>query len=113
MADAAADRIAAICNDLEAEHAALDERVAGIDDGAWTTPTPAVGWSVRDQISHLAFYDDKARLAMTDASAFAQHLEAVTGGAAPPDTELGRSVAPAALLSAWRQGRADLMTAAR
>src|SRR3954462_14839312 len=113
MADAAADRITAICNDLEAEHAALDARVASIDDAAWTIPTPAEGWTVRDQISHLNYFDDKACLAMTDAEAYAKHRDELMSGGAPPDTDRGPPVAPAELLAAWRQGRAELLTTAR
>ena len=109
----AADRIAAICNDLEAEHAALDARVAGIADAAWTTPTPAEGWTIRDQISHLNYFDDKACLAMTDADGFAKHRDELMSGGAPPDTELGRTAAPAELLAAWRQGRSELLATAR
>ena len=44
----------AICKDLADEHAVLDSIVADIDDAAWDTQTPAEGWTVRDEISHLA-----------------------------------------------------------
>jgi len=108
-----ADRIAGICADLEAEHTALDARVAGIDDLAWETQTPAEGWAVRDQISHLHYFDGTAVLAMTDPDAFAAHMtELLTAGAAP-DVDRGRSVAPTVLLSEWRSGRAALLSAIR
>ena len=61
----------AICDDLAAEHAALDALVCDLPTRPGSAPTPAEGWAVRDQISHLWFFDDTARLAVTDADAFA------------------------------------------
>jgi uncharacterized protein (TIGR03084 family) len=109
-----ADRIIGICADLEAEHSALDTRVADIDDSAWETPTPADGWAVRDQISHLNYFDGTAVLAMTDPDAFEAHMaELLSTVAAGPDTERGRSISPTELLSEWRHGRAGLLAAIR
>ena len=59
-----------LCRDLEAEHAVLDAAVAGLPDAGWDTTTPAEGWSVRDQISHLAFFDDEATTAASDPDRF-------------------------------------------
>jgi uncharacterized protein (TIGR03084 family) len=103
--------------ELAAEHQALDERVAGIDADAWAGPTPAAGWAVRDQISHLTYFDGKARLALTDPDRFAAHLAAdgaALGGGAhadTPDVVLGRTVPPAELLADWRAGRTALLEA--
>jgi uncharacterized protein (TIGR03084 family) len=36
----------------------------------WGRPTPAAGWNIHDQVSHLAFFDDAARLAATDPGEF-------------------------------------------
>jgi len=55
-----------ICDDLEAEHDALDALVSGLGPEGWDTPTPAEGWAVRDQITHLAGTDVAARWAVTD-----------------------------------------------
>lgn len=43
----------------------------------WSLPTPAPGWSIQDQISHLAFFDDTARLAMTDPERFRREADAL------------------------------------
>ena len=48
----------ALADDLRAETAALDELLAGAGDDRWSTATPAVGWTVLDQVTHLAFFDD-------------------------------------------------------
>jgi uncharacterized protein (TIGR03083 family) len=41
-----------------------------LDDAEWDRPTPAPGWAIRDQISHLAYFDDAATLAATDPDRF-------------------------------------------
>ncbi|HEX7166900.1 MAG TPA: TIGR03084 family metal-binding protein [Acidimicrobiales bacterium] len=106
-------RTDAILADLAAEHDALDERVAALDDERWTTPTPAEGWAVRDQISHLNYFDDKAKLALTDPDAFRAHVEDLFSGRTPVgDTDLGRTGRHDELLEAWRRDRRALVDAA-
>ncbi|OBY29184.1 MULTISPECIES: maleylpyruvate isomerase N-terminal domain-containing protein, partial [Mycobacteriaceae] len=57
-----------VITDIEAETAALRGLVAPLTEGprGWDAPTPAVGWTIRDQISHLAFFDDVAVRSATD-----------------------------------------------
>lgn len=105
---------AQLVDDLAAEHLALDENVASLGATEWPTPTPAEGWTIADSISHLAFFDHTARLALTDPDAFAAHLaEMASQAASEPDVALGRAGDPAALLRSWREGRAQLLDAAR
>jgi uncharacterized protein (TIGR03084 family) len=66
-----------LCDDLQAETADLERLVADLDRAGWATATPAEGWDVRDQIGHLAYFDDRARDAMTDREAFVAHREEV------------------------------------
>ena len=100
--------------ELAAECSALDERVGGLDPDGWTLPTPAEGWSIRDQVSHLAYFDGKAVLALSSPAAFAAHVAAdgaalaAGAGATTPDLVLGRTVSPTELLADWRAGRAAL-----
>lgn len=49
-----------IVDDLAAEQAALDDLVRNLDEEQWAIPSPAAGWNVRDEIAHLAFFDDVA-----------------------------------------------------
>jgi len=44
--------------ELAAEHADLDAILSGLNDDRWLTPTPAEGWDIRDQVSHLADTND-------------------------------------------------------
>jgi uncharacterized protein (TIGR03084 family) len=60
----------ALCRDVVAEHDDLRTILVGIPEEDWERPTPAAGWTVRDQISHLAYFDGAARLSMEDPDAF-------------------------------------------
>jgi uncharacterized protein (TIGR03084 family) len=50
----------ALAADLAAESAVTRALVAGLDEACWHTPTPAAGWDIADQISHLAYFDEVA-----------------------------------------------------
>ena len=52
---------------------ALDAVVDGLSTEQWQAPTPSPGWTVADQIGHLAYFDAAATLAMTDPDAFQAH----------------------------------------
>lgn len=68
--------MATVITDLAAETEAVVALVADLDPAAWATLTPAEGWTVTDQIGHLAYFDDKATLSATDAAGFAREMEA-------------------------------------
>ncbi len=92
-----------LADDLAAETAAVRAMVAGLDDAGWRTPTPAAGWTVADQISHLAFFDDAGIQSAADPQGFAAEMErAMTVGELDPDdlAERYRSLTGADLL-AW------------
>ncbi|MGE3285843.1 MAG: TIGR03084 family metal-binding protein [Pseudonocardia sp.] len=77
----------ALAADLAAESAVLREILAGFAPGGWTLPTPAEGWSVGDQVSHLAYFDDVAVQSATSPDAFrAYRDELVAAGGVSPDT---------------------------
>jgi len=99
----------ALCDDLAAEHQALDDIVAPLPAPQWDLPTPAPGWAIRDQVGHLAFFDRAAVLAATDESAFRTEADRMMGGGADPSVELGRSVGPPDLLELWRTGRTEMV----
>ena len=56
--------------DLRHESDRLIEQLNGLAYEQWGLATPAQGWSIQDQISHLAFFDDTARLALTEPDQF-------------------------------------------
>ena len=73
----------AICTDLAAEQQALDAIVADLDEPGWNTMTPADGWNIREQIRHLAYYENRARLAASDQNAFKQWISIAQAYAGP------------------------------
>ena len=104
----------AICNDLQDEHHALDDIVAAVPESSWDTSTPADGWTVRDQISHLWFFDQRAALALTDADGFAADTAwLMDAGGTDASVAPGREMSAADLLTAWRADRHRLIDVAR
>lgn len=62
--------LGAITRDAIAEHDDLRAILVGIAEEEWDRPTPAAGWTIRDQLSHLAYFDGAARQSMVDPDAF-------------------------------------------
>lgn len=104
----------AICDDLAAEHAALDAIVANIDEATWSTDTPAEGWDVKDTIVHLIQADMAASLAVTDADAFqAAKAEMMSGGGSLDYFATTEGKTGADVLALWRDERAKMLDAFR
>ena len=104
----------AICDDLASEHDALDAVVAELTEAQWSLPTPAPGWAIRDQISHLWFFDQRAALALRDPTAFAEDMKwLIASGGTDASVAACRNMTGAELLTAWRADRADLLALAR
>ena len=105
-----------LVDDLLAEHADLASVLSSCPAEAWDTATPAEGWLVRDQITHLAWFDALARTAITDPEALQAEAETLL---ARRDTymsevnEFGRDVPGPALLGWWTDERRSLAAAAR
>jgi uncharacterized protein (TIGR03084 family) len=107
-----------VIEDLAAEHLALDGVLAQMPDAEWELPTHAPSWLVRDQVTHLAHFDETARLAIVDRDRFRADAESARTGDSPAGYERrylarGRAMSPAALRARWRQASADLATASR
>jgi uncharacterized protein (TIGR03084 family) len=99
---------------LSAETADLDKLVAVLPAADWRRETPSPGWTIATQIAHLAWTDDIATLAATDAEGFATALQAALSDF---DGYVDRAAAdwatrpPAELLGVWRDGRRALAAA--
>ncbi len=100
-----------LCDDLADEQQALDIVVSGLDDEDWRRATPSDGWSIHDEIRHLAYFDDNAALAISDVKAFRSHAEDMISdmvAGRPVDLAPGREMTPAELVVWWRDKRNDL-----
>jgi uncharacterized protein (TIGR03084 family) len=60
----------AMAADVQAEHDDLERLLRALSEDQWDAPTAAPGWSVRDQVTHLAVFDDVARMAIEEPDAF-------------------------------------------
>ncbi|MEM7341103.1 MAG: TIGR03084 family metal-binding protein [Actinomycetota bacterium] len=102
-----------ICDDLAAEHAALDAVVAEIDEAQWNGATAAEGWDVKDTIVHLIQADMAATLAVVDADGFgvAKERMATQGFDGVFGDKGARSGAD--ILNWWRSERSQMIEAFR
>ena len=112
---------ASVNADLQAEQQALDAIVTELEPDQWELATPSERWSVRDQIGHLAFFDQTAAWAIADEERFRSSLNELSPAFAPdagPDVTdtltLGqfRDMSPDELLTDWRTNRTLLADAA-
>ncbi|MFC0863878.1 TIGR03084 family metal-binding protein [Sphaerimonospora cavernae] len=97
-----------VLEDLTADSDQLDRVVAGLDADQWNLPTPAPGWTIANQVAHLAFIFRLAATAASDAETF----EAMTAGAKGNfDGAVNAALkgyandTPEVLLSRWRAER--------
>ena len=97
--------------DLAAEADAFDSLVADIDPAQWQLPTPATGWTVADQVGHLAFVFTIAGLAAKEPDTFVAMTSKIGGKPGDFDRAVNGALAdyandpPEVLLSRWRDAR--------
>jgi uncharacterized protein (TIGR03084 family) len=99
---------------LDAETTSLTGVLDGLDASRWTAPTPSPRWTVADQVSHLAYFDEAATTAVADPARFAGYRdEALRLGTGLPDDVAARHRAtPPAQLLEWFVGARRAMVAA-
>ena len=54
-------------------------RLDGLTPEQWNLDTPAPGWTIADQVSHLAYFDDAAALSSADADRFRTDADDLMG----------------------------------
>ena len=62
--------------DLHDERDYIERLIAELLEADWDLATPAEGWSLKDQIWHLAYFDDAAARAFSEPDAFRAHAAA-------------------------------------
>jgi uncharacterized protein (TIGR03084 family) len=106
--------LAALVDDLAAESAALDAVLEGLRPEQWSLATPSAGWSVRDQVSHLAYFDGTTLQSLTDPEQFRLGVEALKAGGDNFTDRIAaehRGLPSAKLLGWFRAARAALVDA--
>lgn len=104
-----------LLDDLIAERRDLVAKLAGQPDAVWAQPTPAEGWTVHDQIAHLAHFDEVTRSCIADPVTFAEFRDGLADLQTYVDAVGARFVhlGPAQMLAWWEQANGDLVAAAR
>jgi uncharacterized protein (TIGR03084 family) len=106
--------VSEVLDDLVAEQQSLDDIVSQLEPQQWQLPTPSPGWTVADQIGHLAYFDANAALAVVDPDAFQDEMtRLLSSSGSGDDMTLGRfrAMTPDELLAAWRSNRDTLRAA--
>jgi len=101
---------------LDEETAALLDALDRAGDAAWSAPTPSPGWSVADQVSHLAYFDEAATASVRGRERFAPYLdEAVALGTALCDDVAARlrDRPPSELRAWWLEARTAMVASMR
>jgi len=101
---------------VEAEQDALDAVVIGLERADLDKETQAEGWTVRDQVSHLAFSEELAGLAVNDAARFVTRLAELFDDLARAESEprnRARNMTPEGLLCWWREARRQTIAGLR
>ncbi len=104
----------ALLDDLNLEHEALDAIVVPLSIAEWDTPTPGGSWRIRDQIGHLAFFDEQGRLAAIDPAGFEAGRDSALADVDAFTCEaerLGRDLTGTELRSTWRTARTAMVDA--
>jgi uncharacterized protein (TIGR03084 family) len=106
-----------ICGDLYEEYNSLDALVANLDDKQWNLKTPFFGWTIKDQISHIAYFDGTGLLSSTDPKAFMADFEEAVKNLKPDMSmyaqvnEERRHIPNKTHLDSWRKTRNLLIEA--
>jgi len=98
-----------IVTDLKAEHEALDQFLADLDEEHWDLPTPAEGWTVRDSVSHIAYFDEVSVSLICGETSIEEETAKLASPEKRMDTEKGRSMKPLELLGWWRNIRTTMV----
>lgn len=101
-----------LIDQLVVESRGLTEVLGGLADDSWARASAAAGWSIADQITHLAFFDDAAVTAIEDPDGFrAQARELTAAGMDFPDRLVARfsDLSPREVAAWFAAGRRNLI----
>jgi uncharacterized protein (TIGR03084 family) len=104
--------LSALTADLVAESAWLEGILGPLAPPEWQLPTPAEGWTIADQVSHLAYFDETTLLSIRDPDRFRREAAALTSqGSDFPDQIAAeyRHLGAAELLRWFRAARQALL----
>lgn len=106
-----------ICDELLGEYRALANLCEDLSLRQWQLRTDFYGWTARDEVAHLAYFDEAGLLAATDREQFAVHRVALQQELAAGEeiSAIARrryaNLDDAALLAHWRSQHESLVAA--
>ena len=105
----------ALCDDLTAERDDLIALASGRAGDWWTELTPSEGWTVLDQLTHLAHFDDEATMSMSDPVEFRRRVASMRSVQSFVDdiAERHRSLTGGEALAWLRRSNGALVEAAK
>jgi uncharacterized protein (TIGR03084 family) len=105
-----------ICENLEKQYQEFDDLVSGLTEKQWRDKTPFFGWTIFDQVAHVAFFDHEALLSIESPGKFLERAKGImsvimsgkswrtyTNPLLGPDD-------PSELLNLWRDIRSRLLS---
>lgn len=108
------DLIASLVTDLRAESEDVRALLAPLPAADWQRPTPAPGWTIHDQVAHLAHFDGVTQMALAEPDRFAAERDSVADlqgyvdGIGPANAHR----TPEQMLAWWRAEQDGLVAAA-
>jgi len=104
-----------ICKDLADEYAELDAMVTDLEQNEWNQKTPYFNWTIKDEISHISYFDSMGLLAISDSQVFEMSTKEMLRQL--PDESNRMEMINAAcgdmstqkLLTSWRKNRDELI----
>jgi uncharacterized protein (TIGR03084 family) len=107
-----------VVRDLSDEHTSLRVVLEGVPFAEWEKNTYAPGWAIRDQVAHLAFFDEAAMTAINDPDRFVAEAkrmneEGATAGSDPAYLVQARQKAPREIMAWWEDASSRLVEASR
>ncbi len=103
----------ALAADVAAETAVTRALLTALDEAGWHTATPAEGWTIADQITHLAYFDEAAVRSAAHPDDFLADLADTEAAAAQVDPDAVaaryRDRTGAQVLAWFDQARAELL----
>ena len=106
-----------ICYDLAKEYEELDSIVKNLSSREWQLVTPFYGWTIKDELSHIAYFDEAGVLSATDKEAFQKHFDTMVEGINTIEALhkrvnfVGNNKSDEELLEWWRKERTALVAA--
>jgi len=107
--------VAALGRDALAEHDDLRSILFGVPESDWDRPTPAAGWTIRHQLSHVIFFDAAARQSIAEPDVFRANRDQAVKDIdryVASALAIGQGISGALLLERFTEERKALVEAA-